>query len=188
MQITIVNNSTEPVAAPGSVTVDPGDSVTLANRTMDEYIGLIERYVSDVVTVTATLEDVDYPPLACIMKTPADPVIDAVDVLACGFDMKDLYGTAYSTTAKMYLGIFDDATCETPSVDGTLDTAATGTIVAGAGTNVLEITPAAGVVSVTASIPAPADQTVYLKAWAHTDNTRPMDTSGIDAVAFTKTP
>jgi hypothetical protein len=188
MQITIVNNSSQPVAAPGAVTVPPTGTVTLAARTVAEYIGLIERYVSDLVTVTATLETADLPPIQCTLKAPADPVIDATDVLACGFDMEDLVGTAFSTTGKMYFGVFDDAACTIPSVDATLDTAATGTIDAGAGTNVLEVTPAAGVLSVTCSIPAAADQTVYFKAWAHTDNPRVMDTSGIDSVDFTKTP
>jgi hypothetical protein len=188
MQITIVNNSSDPVAAPGSVTVPAGESLTQADRTVAEYQGLIERYGSDLVTVTATLETADLPPLACVMKAPADPSIDAVDVLACGFDMEDLYGNAFVTTDKMYLGIFDDAACTVPSVDGTLDTAATGTIDAGGGTNVIEVTPDGGVLSVTASIPLAADQTVYLKAWAHADNPRPMDTSGIDSVDFTKSP
>lgn len=187
MQITIVNNSSDPVAAPGAVTVPAGASLVLASRTVDEYIGLIERYVSDLVTVTASLETADLPPLQCAMKTPADPAADATDVVACGFDMTDMYGTAFSTTDKMYFGVFDDAACSVPSVDATLDTAATGTIDAGDGTNVLEVTPAGGVLSVTCSIPAAAAQTVYFKAWAHTDNPRPMDTSGTDAVDFTTT-
>lgn len=185
MKIKIVNNGTSDVAAPGSVTVAAGGTLTLTGRTVDEYQGLLERYVSDDVQVCCTLENSDLPPLQCVLKSPADPAADATTCAACGFDIKDLYGTAFSTTDQMYFGVFDDEDCETPSETATLATAATGTIVSGSGTNTLLVTPDAGVLSVTCTIAEAAAQTVYFKAWAATDTTRPMDTHDTDEVSFT---
>jgi len=188
MKITIVNNGSVPVAAPGEVSVAVGGSIELASRTIAEYMQMVEQYSSDDVIVSNELESADLPPLHCVMKSPADPAADAATVLACGFDILDMYGSAFSTTIKMYLGIFDDAACTVPSTTATLGTAATGTINSGTGTNAINVSPAAGVVSVTATISVAADQTVYLKAWADPTNLRPMDTSDIDSVDFTVTP
>lgn len=184
MQITIVNNSSEPVAAPGAVTVDAGDSLTLSGRTVSEYQGLIERYVADDVQVHVALESFDLPPLACTMKDPGDPGASVTTMAGVGFDIEDLYGAAFSTTDKMYLGVFDDADCTTPSADATLDTATTGTIESGAGTNVIKVTPAGGVFACSVDIPGAANQVVYLKAWAESGTTRAMGTNGTDSVTF----
>ena len=182
MQLTIVNNSSVPVPAPGAATVAAGESLTMSARTQAEAEQMIENYASDEVQITVTLEDSDYPPLKCAKKTPADPAADATDLAAVGFDINDLYGNAYSTDVAMYFGVFDDAACTTPSTTATLDTAATGTIDEGDGTNTLKVTPAGGVLSVTVSIPVAADQVVYLKAWAA--NARPMDTSDVHTATF----
>ncbi len=183
MQITIVNNSSSPVPGPGSTTVAAGDSLTLAGRTQAEYAALMASYAADNVQVHATLEDADLPPLKATKKTPADPAADATTLAACGFDIEDLFGNAYSTTMKMYFACFDDAACTTPSTTATLDTAATGTIDSGAGTNTLAVTPAGGVLSVTLTIPVAADQVVYLKAWV-LESERAVDTSDVHTATF----
>lgn len=184
MQITIVNNSSDPIPAPGAVTVPAGGTLTLEHRTVDEYQALIDRYVADDVQVHVELETDDLPPLQCVMKNPADPAADATTVAGVGFDVKDLYGNAFSSTAKMYLGAFDDAACTIPSTTATLGTATTGTVVSGEDTNVLEVTPAGGVFACSLDIPLAADQVVYLKAWAHGSNNRTQDTHGTDTVTF----
>jgi len=185
MKLTIVNNGTVPAPAPGSATVAPGSSLTMTSRTLDEAQQMIENHVSDLVKVFVELEDADYPPLKCVKKAPADPAANAVTLAACGFDIEDLYGSAYSTDVAMYLGAFDDAACTVPSTTATLGTAATGTIDEGEDTNAIKVTPAGGVLSVTLTIPAAADQVVYLKAWAATG--RPMDTSDVHTATFSVT-
>jgi hypothetical protein len=186
MQITIVNNSLSDVAAPGEVTVAAGGTVTQTGRTIAEYQALVTGYAGSTVQVHGQLENGDLPPLALTMKTPADPAADATTLAACGFDILDVYGSAFSTTENMYLAAFDNATCTTKSTTATLDTAATGTIVSGAATNTLLITPVGGVVSVTLTIAAAADQIVYLKAWPATF-TRPMGSNGVHTATFSKT-
>lgn len=184
MKITIVNNSSSPVPAPGEVSVPAGGSLVLSDRTLEEYQSAVERFAADNVEVCCELEVGDLPPLQCVMKNPADPAADATTLAGVGFDMLDLYGAAFSTTDKMYLGVFDDAACTIPSTTATLGTATTGTIESGENTNVVEVSPAGGVFACSVDIPSAAAQVVYLKAWAHADNARAMDTHGTDTVTF----
>jgi hypothetical protein len=181
MQITIVNRSTSPVPGPGVTSVPAGGELTLAGRTAAELASLVASYVSDLVQVHMTLEDADLPPLKAIQKTPADPGSGVGTIAAVGFDIEDVYGNAFSTVMGMYLGVFQDADCTIPATDATLDTAATGTIVAGAGTNLLEITPAGGVVSVT--LTDAVDEVVYVKAWV-VDSARAVETSSQYTATF----
>jgi len=183
MKITCVNRSANPVPMPGAVSCAAGTTKALTGRTVDEAAQMQELYASSTVQIVCELEDDDYPPIVAVAKTPADPAADATDLAAVGFDIKDLYGNAYSTDMAMYFGVFDDEDCLIPSEDATLDTAATGTIDAGAGTNRLTVTPDAGELSVTVSIPAAADQVVYLKAWV-VGGRRMVDTSDQHAATF----
>lgn len=183
MKVTIVNRSTDPVPGPGATSIAAGGLLMLENRLQSEVASLISTYVSDLVQVHVEFEAADLTPLISKIKTPSDPAADATTLAACGFDIEDLYGNAFSTTDKMYLGAFDDAACTIPSTTATLDTAATGTINAGAGTNTLEVTPDAGVLSVTLTIPSAADQVVYLKAWVYSSE-RALDTSEVHTATF----
>jgi len=183
MQITIVNNSTQPVPGPGATTVPAGDTLTLANRTQAEYASLVTSFVSDLVQVHATLEAADLPPINCVMKDPGDPAGGVDTIAGVGFDLKTQDGNDAGDDPQMYLGVFSDAECTTPSTTGTLDTATTGTIDEGAGTNVIKVTPdSTG--EFACSLSDTADETVYLKAWA-VGTGRAMDTSGVDDVTFT---
>jgi len=115
------------------------------------------------VAVLGELEGDDRSPLICDMKAPADPAADTFELAGEGFDLLDQAGDAFDTDIQMYLGVFDDADCQTPSVDGKLGTAVTGTIDAGANTNLVKVTPAAGVVSLKLTATGPG--VFYLKAW-----------------------
>jgi hypothetical protein len=144
-------------------TVAPGEQHEMLGRSRTELIFQMNSQDDDV-TVLGALEGDDRSPLINTMKAPADPAGGVVVLAGEGFDLLDEAGAAANKDPQMYLGVFDDADCQTPSVDGTLDTAAVGTIDDGAGTNLLKVTPsAAGVVSVT--LTATADGEFWLKAW-----------------------
>lgn len=182
MKIIIINRSTEPVATPAATSVAAGASLELTERTVGEYQRMVSQDAGEYVSIVGELEDADYPPLVCTQKTPADPA-GGVDTLAgVGFDINDLVGSAADIDPQMYVGVFADAACLTPSTTADLDTATEGTIDEGAGTNLLKVTPdSAG--GFTCSVDDTADETVYIKAWAVASQ-RPMDTSDQHAVTF----
>ena len=166
MKITVINKRAtggEKVYCIDGTTVAPGAQHEMTGRTKAELIYQMTYVMDDDVAVLGELEGEDRAPLVCDMKAPADPAADTFELAGEGFDLEEEDGTAFSTTMQMYLGVFDDEDCQTPSVDGTLDTAATGTIVSGAGTNLLKITPAAGVASVTLTATGAGE--FWLKAW-----------------------
>ena len=159
----------------------PGEQKEMSGRSADEAIASIALQAADVA-VLVELEGSDRAAIVCDMKDPGDVSGGGTTLAACGFDLETQAGAAANVAPQMYLGVFDDATCQTPAENATLDTAATGTIDAGAGTNLLTVTPAAtGEVSVT--LTDAEDETVYLKAWAvGTDYI--VDSSDIDDVTF----
>jgi len=166
MKITIVNKRAsggENAYALDGVQVEPGSQHEMTGRDTADVIFEIANVQDDDVAVLSELEGMDRSPIVCDMKAPADPAADTFVLAGEGFDLEDEAGAAVTTSPQMYLGVFDDAACQTPSVDGTLDTAATGTIDAGAGTNLLKITPASGVVSVTLTATGAGE--FWLKAW-----------------------
>lgn len=186
MKITVINNRPSGgVAVPcvDSTQCKPGETHVMAGRDLNEIPGQMTFADGNDVLVFCELEGKDRSPLICDMKNPVDPAGGAVTCAACGFDLEDQGGAAANADPQMYLGAFDDAACTIPSVDGTLDTAATGTIDEGAGTNLLKVTSdAAGEVSVTLTVTAPA--TVYLKGWP-VGSEYTVDSSETDEIIFT---
>jgi len=165
MKITVINkrgSTGDAVMCVDGTTVAPGEQHAMLGRSRTELIFQMNSQDNDVA-VEGMLEGDDRSPLVNAMKAPADPAGGTFVLAGEGFDILDEAGAAFSTTIQMYLGVFDDADCQTPSVDGTLDTAATGTIDEGAGTHLLKITPAGGVASVT--LTGSAAGVFYLKAW-----------------------
>jgi len=185
MKITVINNGTTEIPLPSYTNAPAGATTVITERTVAELKGLVANYANgNTVIITGEIEALDIPPIRCNMKTPADATGGATTIAACGFDLEDEFGNAMPVESEMYLGAFDDAACTTPAVNATLDTAAQGTIDAGAGTNLLEVTASAtGEVSVTMT--DTEDEVVYLKAWPKTSVARPIDCSGYDTVEFT---
>lgn len=165
MKITIINNTTATqVVAADQTTVDPGETHVMLGRSVDEAIFQMNIADGNDVMVLVEIEGNDRAPIIAAMKAPADPAGGTFTLAAEGFDLETEAGAAANVAPQMYLGVFDDAELTIPSVDGTLDTAATGTIDDGAGTNLLKVTPAAtGEVSVT--LTATGAGVFYLKAW-----------------------
>jgi hypothetical protein len=146
----------------------------------------LQKYHEDGnnVIVLCQIEGNDRAPIVCDMKNPADPVADTFTCAGCGFDLETEAGAAANVDPQMYMGAFDDEACTIPSVDGTLDTAAAGTIDDGEGTNLLKVTPSAtGEFSVTLTVTGAG--TIYMKAWpVGTDYI--VDSSETDEVTFTE--
>lgn len=185
MKITVINK--RPVTGLGVYCVDgttviPGAQKEMTGRSKADVIFQLASQDDDV-TVNAEIEGSDRAPIICDMKNPADPGSGVGTAAACGFDLETEAAAAANVAPQMYMGAFDDAACQIPSTTGTLDTAATGTIDSGAGTNLLKVTPdAAGEVSVT--LTNSADTTIYMKAWpVGTDYV--IDSKETDEVTFT---
>lgn len=184
MKITVTNNQaagTAPVPCIDSTSVLPGASHEMTGRSRDDLVMQMAQSNGDTVIVRAELEANDRSPLLCVMKTPSDPGSGVGTLAACGFDLLDEAAAAASVTPPMYMGVFQDADCTVPATTATLDTAATGTIDDGGGTYLLEVTPAAGVLSVT--LTDSADEVVYLKAWPM-DSSYAIDTSTTHTATF----
>lgn len=184
MKITVINkrpSGGEKVYCVDQTTVEPGEQHEMTGRSKEDVIFQM-AVQDDDVSVVAELEGDDRSPLVNQMKSPADPAGGTFTLAAEGFDILDEAGAAFSTTMQMYLGVFDDADCQTPSADGTLDTAATGTIDEGAGTNLLKVTPDAGVVSVTLTGTGAGE--FWLKAWP-VDTDYVVDSSDTHKTTFT---
>jgi len=186
MKITVINNR-----ASGGAAVPCVDGTEVAAGSTHEMLGRDKVEVTyqmahadgNDVIVLAEIEGGDRAPIVCQMKTPVDPAGGATTCAACGFDLLTEAGAAANVAPNMYLGVFDDAACTTPAVNATLDTAATGTIVSGAGTNLLVVTPdATGEVSVTTT--DAEDEVLYLKAWP-VGTSYIIDCSSIDSIEFT---
>jgi hypothetical protein len=186
MEITVINNQaagTARVPCVDSTTLGPGETHVMPGRSSAE-VSLQMAYANgNDVMVLAQIEGNDRAPLVCAMKKPADPAGGVGTLAACGFDLETEAAAAANVAPQMYLGVFEDAACTIPATTATLDTAATGTIDAGAGTSLLTVTPsAAGVVSVT--LTDTADEVVYLKGWpVGTDYI--VDSSDVHAPEFT---
>jgi hypothetical protein len=185
MKITVINNKvSERIPCPDGTSVAPGVTKVMAGRSLAEAQDMINGYLdTNEVIILTQLEGIDREVLVCDMKNPADPAGGVGTVAGCGFDLEDQAGAAANVAPQMYFGAFEDAACTIPATTATLDTAAAGTIDAGAGTNLLTVTPsAAGALSVT--LTDTADEIVYMRAWP-VDGSYLMDNSEIDQVEFT---
>jgi len=186
MQITVINNRPTgglKVPCVDSTSCAPGETHVMANRDVNEVSMQMAYAEENVVLVLCQIEGNDRAPIVCEMKHPADPAGGTGTLAACGFDLETEAAVAANVAPSMYFGAFDDEECTIPAVTATLDTAATGAIDAGAGTNLLTVTPdAAGELSVT--LTDSADEIVYMKGWpVGTDYI--VDSSQIDEVEFT---
>ena len=186
MQITVINNRAAggaSVPCVDSTQCDPGQSRVMPGRTARDVALQMYHADGNDVLVLCQIEGEDRAPVVCDMKNPADPAGGTFNVAGCGFDLNTEAGAAANVNPPMYMGAFDDEDCTIPSVDGTLDTAAVGTIDEGAGTNLLEVTPdAAGEFSVTLTVTGAG--TIYLKAWPM-GTEYIIDSSETDEITFT---
>jgi hypothetical protein len=187
MQITVFNNRPtggEKVSCVDGTTVSPGSSHTMVGRSKAEYTYQMTASLSDDnVKVLASLEASDRAPLVVAMNDIADPAADATTSAGEGFALQSEAGAAANAAPAMYLGAFDDADCTVPAVNATLDTASSGTIVSGAGTNQLKVTPtAAGAFACT--LTDAEVEVVYLKAWP-ADASYVVDSSDTTSAEFT---
>lgn len=186
MKITVINkraSSGAKVACIDGTTVAPGSQHEMTGRSKDEVVHEL-TYVADAdVAVLAEIEGSDRAPIVCDMKDIADPAGDATTSAGEGFDLLTEAGAAANVNPNMYFGAFDDATCQTPAVNATLNTASTGTIVSGGASNLLVVTPdATGEFACT--LTDAVDEVVYMKAWpVGTDYI--VDSSDITTCEFT---
>lgn len=168
MQITVINkraSTGNKFSCVDGTTVAPGAQHAMAGRSKAEYIHQMTLAAGDTdIAVVGQLDGAERSPVVCDMKDIADPAGGATTSAGEGFDLKTEAGAAANVAPQMYLGAFDDATCQTPATNATLDTASTGTIVSGGGTNLLKVTPdATGEFACT--LTDAEDEVVYLKAW-----------------------
>lgn len=184
MQITIINKSSLAVPAPGAQTVAAGATRVMAGRTVGEFQETVALIASAQVQVLGTIEPEDYPPVKCVMKTPASPAGGVNTLAGNGFDIVLPWTGAAKIAPTMYFGVYQDAACTVPATTATLATAATGTIVSGSGTNMLVVTPSAdGIFSCT--LTDTVDETVYLKAHQHAAYHHAMEMGAAHSVVFT---
>ncbi len=185
MKITVINNRNsggQPVPCVDSTSCAAGTTHEMPNRSAEEVQLMMGHASGNDVIVLSELEAIDREPVVCVMKTPVAPGSGVGTNAANGFDLETQAGGAGNVAPQMYFGVFDDAACTTPAVNATLDTAATGTIDAGAASNLLTVTPsAAGVLSVT--LTDAEDEEVYLKAWP-VGTSYTVDCSDSHAVEF----
>jgi len=186
MKITVINNNTaggNAVPCPDSTTVKPGQMKVLTGRTKEEATLLLNGFASDTVVIRTELEALDREPLFAVMKADnADT--GGTTATGVGFQLKSEDGTNKSAQPSIYIGCFDDADCLVPAVNATLNTAAEGTIVSGAASNLLKVTPSAtGEVSLT--ITDAELESVYVKAWAATGDYI-VDSSDHQLITFTE--
>jgi hypothetical protein len=185
MEITVINSRPTggaQVYAIDGTTVDPGQTHIMPGRSVDDVAWQMAAASGNDVIVLCKIEGNDRAPIVCNMKDPANPGSGVVLLNGVGFDLLTEAGGAANVAPQMYMGVFDDAACLTPSVDGVLSNAATGTIDAGTGTNLVKITPsAAGVASLRVTVTGP--RVVYLKAWP-VGTSYIVDSSDTDIVTF----
>lgn len=186
MKITVVNNRAtggNPVPCVDSTSVTPGGEHVMLGRTREELVLQMAQADGNEVIVRGEIEGNDRSPLICVMKNPGDPA-GGVDTMAgVGFDLEDEAGAAAGVDPDMYMGVYSDSDCTTPSTTATLDTATIGTIDEGAGTNLIKVTPSSAGVFV-CSVDDTADETVYLKAFP-ADTSYTIDTASTDDVTYT---
>jgi hypothetical protein len=167
MKITVINNrpsSGDAVYCVDGVQVAPGSQHEMTGYPASDLLFEIENLQDDDVMVVGEIEGSDRAPLVCDMKDPGDPAGGAAEQTAEGFDLETEAGAAANVAPQMYMGVFDDATCQVPAVNATLDTATTGTINSGAGTNLIKCTPdATG--EFACSVLDAEDEKVYMRAW-----------------------
>lgn len=187
MQITVYNNRAtggDRVSCVDGTTVAPGSSHTMVGRSKAEYTFQMTASLSDAdVKVLAALEATDRAPIVVAMNAIADPAADATTSAGEGFALQSEAGAAANVAPAMYLGAFDDEDCLIPAVNATLDTASSGTIVSGSGTNLLKVTPtSAGAFACT--LTDEEVEVVYLKAWP-ADASYVVDSSDTTSAEFT---
>ena len=185
MKITVINNRPSggsKVACVDGTTVAPGGSHEMIGRTKADVAYQKSVANGNKVIVLAELDGNDRAPIVCEMKNPGDA--SGVATLAgVGFDLLTEAGAAANVNPTMLLGVFDDEGCQTPAVNADLDTATTGAIDSGGGTNLVEVTPdATG--EFACSVNNTEDETVYLKAWPK-ESDYIVDSSSLDSVEFT---
>jgi hypothetical protein len=186
MKITVINKRS---SAGGNVycidgtEVAPGAQHEMSGRTAGELVFQSEQVTDDDVSVIGQIEGSDRAPIVCVMNVVADPAGDAAESLGEGFALKTEAGGDANVAPQMYMGVFDDADCQTPAVNATLDTATAGTINSGDATNLIKCTPtAAGAFA--CSVLDAEDEKVYMKAWpVGTDYV--VDSSDTSDVTFT---
>lgn len=99
-----------------------------------------------------------------------------------GLQVKTLDGVALEKACVLTFGVYDDTNGVTAGAHATLDTATAGTILGGAGTNVLTVvTDSHG--KFTCTMTNASDETVYLKAGTRVGSIM-ADISDVDSVTF----
>jgi len=186
MEITVINNRPAggaQVSAIDGTTVNPGQTHAMPGRSKDDVAYQMASASGHDVIVLCKIEGNDRSPVICDMKNPADPAGGTFLLNGVGFDLLTEAGVAANVAPQMYMGVFDNAACTIPSVDGVLSNAATGTIDSGTGTHLVKITPsAAGVASLRVTVTGA--RAVYLKAWP-VGTSYIVDSSDTDTVTFT---
>lgn len=186
MKITVVNKRASTGSAVYCIdgtSVSPGAQHEMTGRGKDEVVFEITNLSDDDVAVLAEIEGADRAPIVCDMKAIADPAADATTSAGEGFDLLTEAGAAANVAPQMYMGAFDDATCQTPAANATLNTASAGTIDSGGGTNLLKVTPSA-TGEFACTLTDAEDEVVYMKAWpVGTDYI--VDSSDITTAEFT---
>lgn len=179
MKVTVINkraSSGLAVQCFDGVQVAPGQSHVMNG--VDKATYLYQLGIQDHdVAVIGELDGSDRSPLICTMNTVANPGAGSDTSAGEGFAILTEAAAAANVAPPMYMGVFDDAACQIPSVHATLNTASAGTIVSGAGTNLLRVTPSAtGTFACT--VTNHTDEKVYLKAWP-ADSSYIIDSSSI---------
>jgi len=170
---------------------------TIATQVDDVTKELIEelgKFVDAGHITYATAEDPDTPDdlepamLSLLSNVTVVSMLDAADVggggttQTVGFELRNLAGQKISAQMVLSFGAFAEADAVNPHATATLNTAAKGTILGGAASNVLTVkTDASGEFECT--LTNSADDAVYLAA-AQTFRSPLVHTTGYDSVTF----
>jgi hypothetical protein len=185
MKITVINkrpSTGDNVACVDGTSVAPGAQHEMPGRSAAELVYQMGA-ADDDVAVIGEIDGTDRAPIINVMNVVADPAGGVDESTGEGFALKTEAGGDANVAPQMYMGVFDDADCQTPAANAVLDTATSGTIDSGAGTNLIKCTPtAAGAFA--CSVEDAEDEKVYMKAWpVGTDYI--VDSSSTSDVTFT---
>lgn len=181
MQLAVTNLSTDKTMLPGYIEVDGSGSVTLTDQDMN-LLPEFEKMVADgTISVKATREVGDALEVVVDIDTTAN-VTGGGTTAVVGFQVKTPQGFTLEEQCVVSFGTYDDANGVTAASHATLNTATAGTILSGAGTNVLQVlTDAHG--KFTCTLTNTSDETVYQIA-TQVGRSPMMDTKDYDAVTF----
>ena len=180
MNIAVTNLRTYPLQLPGYLSVAALGSSALAGCNSDDAARVMLMIEDEDVSAVATLVDGDDISLKLDMNNAED--VSGVNVQDVGFQIKTTHGIPVEGYFYLDFGAFDDVAGVTAAAHATLDTAGTGSIIAGPGSNLVTAkTDAHGAFE--CELTNATDEITYLLAKIRVGSPA-IDCTDYDSVAF----